>query len=62
MSQLHATLTEQAAGLGFRSIEEAEANGYSVDYNNEKLVKLDEEKLAHEAWLKEKNMSLHQAF
>ena len=55
-SQLHATLTEQAAGLGFRSIEEAEANGYSGDYENEKLVKLDEEKLAHEAWLKEKNI------
>lgn len=56
MSQLHATLTQQAAGLGFRSIEEAEANGYGVDYDNEKLVKLDEEKLAHEAWLKEKNI------
>jgi len=55
-SQLHATLTEQAASLGFRSIEEAEANGYIVDYDNEKLVKLDEEKLAHEAWLKEKNI------
>jgi len=55
-SQLHATLTEQAASLGFRSIEEAEANSYIVDYDNEKLVKLDEEKLAHEAWLKEKNI------
>ena len=38
MSQLHAELTEQAAELGFMSIEEAEANGYVVDYIKHKLV------------------------
>ena len=38
MSQLHAELTEQAAELGFMSIEEAEANGYVVDYEKQKLV------------------------
>ena len=38
MSQLHAELTEQAAELGFESIEQAEANGYLVDYNGETWV------------------------
>lgn len=32
MSQLHAELTAEAAELGFESIDEAEANGYKVDY------------------------------
>lgn len=39
MSQLHAELTEQAHELGFVSIEEAEANGYAIDYEARKLVK-----------------------
>ena len=58
MSQLHAELAEQAAELGFLSIEEAEANGYEVDYDKQKLVptnaesELDE---AHKAWLKERD-------
>ena len=66
MSQLHAELSEQAAELGFESIEEAEANGYGIDYKNQKLFipkpdpKLDEaieEALqeAHEEWLKERD-------
>ena len=38
MSQLHAELTEQAAQLGFQSIEEAEANGFKVDYEKQELV------------------------
>ena len=38
MSQLHAELTMQAAELGFESIEEAEANGYKVDYDKQKLI------------------------
>lgn len=38
MSQLHAELTEQAAHLGFQSIEEAEANGFKVDYEKQELV------------------------
>lgn len=56
MSQLHADLTEQAASLGFGSIEEAEANGYTVNYQEGKLVKYDccavakEQEQAHIAW------------
>lgn len=38
MSQLHAELTEQAVQLGFHDIEEAEANGFKVDYEKQKLV------------------------
>lgn len=38
MSQLHAELTEQAAQLGFHSIEEAEINGFKVDYEKQELV------------------------
>lgn len=38
MSQLHAELTMQAAQLGFQSIEEAEANGFRVDYEKQELV------------------------
>ena len=48
MSQLHAELSEQAYDLGFRSIEEAEANGYVVDYENQKLAQSKE--------LQEKNL------
>lgn len=48
MSQLHAELSEQAYELGFKSIEEAEANGYVVDYENQKLVQSKE--------LQEKNL------
>lgn len=49
MSQLHADLTEQAAQLGFHSIEEAEINGYEVDYEEGLLVEGREK--AHEVWL-----------
>ena len=38
LSQLHAELTEQAAELGFESLEEAEINGFKVDYEKQKLV------------------------
>lgn len=38
ISQLHAELTEQAAEMGFESIEQAEENGFKVDYNKHKLV------------------------
>ena len=33
MSQIHAELTEQASELGFESIEQAEARGYTVKYS-----------------------------
>lgn len=35
MSQLHAELSEQAYELGYESIEEAEANGLQVQYNED---------------------------
>lgn len=55
MSQLHAELTEQAYELGFESIGEAEQAGYGVDWENHKLIKIeDEQNKAHEAWLKER--------
>ena len=54
MSQLHADLTEQAADLGFGSIEEAEVHGYKVDYVNGTLTMPEDPavqlSLAHEAW------------
>lgn len=59
MSQLHAELTEQAYDLGFSSIEEAEANGYEIDYDRSMLV--DGRELAHEAWIKEKETLLAEA-
>lgn len=56
MSQLHAELTEQAYELGFESIGEAEQAGYGVDWENHKLIKVeDEQEKAHEAWLKERD-------
>lgn len=58
MSQLHAELSEQASQLGFHSIEEAEINGYEVDYENATLVEGRE--LAHQNWLKRKEELLEQ--
>lgn len=60
MSQLHAELSEQAAQLGFHSIEEAEINGFKVDYEKQELVP-DEDKAmeeAHQEWLKEKEEAI----
>lgn len=37
MSQAHADLFEQAASLGFESIQQAEENGYRITYDNGKL-------------------------
>lgn len=61
LSQLHAELTEQAMDLGFESIEEAEANGYAVDYELGVLVRTQPSELekAHEAWCKEKDAVLY---
>ena len=58
MSQLNMELTEQASQLGFHSIEEAEINGYEVDYKNATLVEGRE--LAHQNWLKRKEELLEQ--
>lgn len=59
MSQLHAELSEQAAELGFESLGEAEQAGYGVDWENGKLIKVEDElERAHEAWLKEKACAL----
>lgn len=38
MSQLHASLSESAATLGFESVEDAEAHGYKADYDIGKMV------------------------
>lgn len=56
ISQLHAELSEQASGLGFENISEAEQAGYGVDWENSRLVEPQE--MAHEAWLKEKQQVL----
>lgn len=59
MSQLHAELTERASELGFESIEQAEANGYTVkiDMNGNGWLEPDVDKAmgeAHQEWLKER--------
>ena len=60
ISQLHAELSEQAYELGFESIGEAEQAGYGVDWENAKLIKVeDEQEKAHEAWLEEKQQVLN---
>lgn len=60
MSQLHAELTEQAYELGFESIGEAEQAGYGVDWDNAKLIKVEDltnraYREAHETWEKERD-------
>lgn len=60
MSQLHAELSEQANELGYETLEEAQANGYTINYQEGKLVKYEccdlakEQEKAHEAWLEER--------
>ena len=64
MSQLHAELSEQANELGYETLEEAQANGYTINYQEGKLVKYEccdlakEQEKAHEAWEKEKQQVL----
>lgn len=73
MSDIHLDLTEQANELGFESIGEAEQAGYGVDWENIKLIKVEDETptwckryerydeeqdKAHEAWLKEQQIVL----
>lgn len=56
LSQLYAELSEQAAELGFESLGEAEQAGYGVDWENAKLIKVEDElDKAHEEWLKERD-------
>lgn len=76
MSQLHAELSEQANELGYETLEEAQADGYTINYVEGKLVKYEccdlakEQEKAHEAWLKEQqivlgdlmNLLIHKAF
>lgn len=60
MSQLHAELSERAHELGFESIEEAEANGYTIDYTERRLVRHEccdmakEQERAHLAYIVER--------
>lgn len=56
MSELHRELTECAYDLGFESIEEAEANGYTVDYATQTLV--DGRELAHQEYIEKKEAVL----
>lgn len=61
MSQLHAELTQQAAELGFMSIEEAEQAGYRVDWLNSRLVKADDaEKTTSPLSLSDDMLGLHE--
>lgn len=60
MSQIQMELSEQASELGFESIEQAEAKGYTVKYSGDEaflvpdINKAYEEK--HKMWLKERNI------
>lgn len=59
MSMLHAELMEQASELGFQDLGEAEQAGYGVDWQNARLIKVeDEQDKAHEAWLEERDTLL----
>ena len=59
MSMIYAELMEQCARLGFQDLGEAEQAGYGVDWQNAKLIKVeDEQDKAHEAWLKEQQIVL----
>lgn len=61
MSVIHAELMEQCARLGFQDLGEAEQAGYGVDWQNAKLIKVeDEQDKAHEAWLKERDEVLEE--
>lgn len=43
MSQLDMELTEEAAKLGFSSYKEAEENGYAIQYETGKLIKVEDQ-------------------
>ena len=67
MSQLHAELSEQAASLGYETLEQALNDGYVVDYENGKLIEngmgysdtvkylVKEHQKARAEWLKERD-------
>lgn len=63
MGNYNLQLQEQAEELGFSTTQEALDRGYHVVEdlvtNYATLKKLDEEELAHEAWLKEKEKVLN---
>lgn len=58
MSQLHAELSEQAYELGFESVEQAEARGYTVKYSGDEAFLVPDvdkaQEKVHEAWLEER--------
>lgn len=60
MSQLYTELSEQANELGYETLEQAQADGYTINYAESKLVKYEccdlakEQEKAHEAWEAEK--------
>lgn len=63
MSELHMELSEQASELGFESIEEAEAHGYTVKYSGDEAFLVPDidkiHKKIHEAWVKERDEVLN---
>lgn len=61
MSMLYDELMGQCARLGFQDLGEAEQAGYGVDWQNAKLIKVeDEQDKAHKAWLKEREEVLEE--
>ena len=61
MSMIHAELMGQCARLGFQDLGEAEQAGYGVDWQNAKLIKVeDEQDKAHKAWLEEREEVLEE--
>ena len=61
MSMIHAELMEQCARLGFQDLGEAEQAGYGVDWQNARLIKVeDEQDKAHKAWLEEREEVLEE--
>lgn len=60
MSNIHLELTEQANELGFESLEEAEARGYTVKYSGDEAFLVPDVNKAYEErrreWEKERNI------
>lgn len=52
MSELHRELTECAYDLGYESLEDAQVNGYDIDYDNHTLVDVRDK--IHQEYLEKK--------
>lgn len=59
MSQFHMELEVQAYELGYDSLTQAIEAGYTIDYNEKRLISPEEmRKIAHDEWLREKEVVL----